>query len=119
MHATLLGGYSYEKPGGNSLTQHPEEKQMENLTALRQKLVFTMEAHNVGPDRVVNIDETTVRLLPTSSFGWSTKGEKSAQLQSGKAVVTATVAVPMAEETPALVASHFSRKDTFRDPRDR
>ena len=99
-----------QEAGGNSLTQHPVEKQMKNLTALRQKLVFTMEAHTVGPDRAVNIDETAVRLLPTSSFGWSTEGEKSAQLQSGTAVVTATVAVTMAEETPAWLQVFFEGK---------
>ena len=35
-----LREYSHKKPDENSLTQHPAEKQVENLTALRQKLVF-------------------------------------------------------------------------------
>ena len=105
-----FGGFSCKQPGGNSLTQHLEEKQTENLTALRQKLEFAMEAHNVGPDRVVNIEEMSVRLLPTSYFGWSTKGEKSAQLQSSEAVVTGTVAVPMAEETEGWLQVIFQGK---------
>ena len=84
---------------------------MENLTALRQKLVFTMEARNVGSDRVVNIDETAVRAFAAHIFLWVVdQREKFTQLQSGKAVVTATVAVPMAEETPAWLQVIFQGK---------
>ena len=105
-----MGGWSYNKPGGCSLTNHPVERQTANLRVMRCKLVYAMTEHNVSMDRVINLDETAVRLLPTASYGWSVKGQKPVQLQSGKSVTTGTVALAMDEQTPAWLQVIFQGK---------
>ena len=55
-----------------------------------------MEKHAVGADRVVNIDETSCRLLPVHQTGWGRLGKKQAQLQGNtKEATTFTVAFSM------------------------
>ena len=40
-----------------------------------------MDKHAVSADRVVNIDETSCRLLPVHQTGWGRRGVKQAQIQ--------------------------------------
>ena len=55
-----------------------------------------MEKHAVGADCVVNIDETSCRLLPVHQIGWCTRGTKKAQLQGNiKEATTFKVAFSM------------------------
>ena len=55
-----------------------------------------MNKHTVSADRVVNIDETSCRLLPVHQIGWGRRGVKQAQLQGNtKEATTFTVAISM------------------------
>ena len=60
---------------------HSHEQQHSNTQRLFIKLCWLMSTHAVSADRVVNIDETSCRLLPVHQFGWSRRGVKQAQLQ--------------------------------------
>ena len=55
-----------------------------------------MDTRAVGADRVVNIDETSCRLLPVHQTGWGRRGKKQAQLQGNtKEATTFTIAFSM------------------------
>ena len=55
-----------------------------------------MDKDAVSADRVVNIDETSCRLLPVQQIGWDRRGVKQAQLQgNAKEATTLTVAFSM------------------------
>ena len=55
-----------------------------------------LHKHAVGADRVVNIDETSSRLVPVHQTGWGRRGTKHAQLQGNtKEATTFTVAFSM------------------------
>ena len=58
---------------------------------LRYKLAFCMKLHDVGYDRVVNIDETCVCLLPQGNFGWAAQAG-AADLAHQVANITCTLA---------------------------
>ena len=53
---------------------------------LREKICWFMRQHNVPPDRVWNIDETALKMLGSSKRGWSSRGQKSEQIQNDKNV---------------------------------
>ena len=74
----------------------------------RHKLAWTMKQHDVSPARVINADETCVRLLPANSYGWSRVGGKASQLCSSKAAITGTLAVPWMPRLHCICSS-FSR----------
>ena len=60
------------------------------------KLCWLMDKHAVSADRVVNIDETSCRLLPVRQIGWGRRGVKQAQLQGNtKEATTFMVAFSM------------------------
>ena len=52
-----------------------------------------MDRLGVGYDRLVNIDETALLLLPLASRGWSRRGEKCKHVGVDKDCVTVTTAV--------------------------
>ena len=55
-----------------------------------------MDKHAVSTDRVVNINETSCRLLPVHRIGWRRRGVKQAQLQGNtREATTFTVALSM------------------------
>ena len=72
------------------------EQQHANTHRLFIKLCWLMEKHAVGTERVVNIDETSCRLLPVHQTGWGHRGKKKAQLQGNtKEATTFTIAFSM------------------------
>ena len=66
----------------------------------RLKIVFIRHREDITADRVVNIDQTSVRILPTSTRGWKPKGSgsNSRWAVDTKRVVTAVLAVFMERE---------------------
>ena len=75
---------------------HSPEQQPANAHRLFIKLCWLMDKHAVGADRVVNIDETSSRLLPVHQTGRGHRGTKQAQLQGNtKEATTFTVAFSM------------------------
>ena len=75
---------------------HSPEQQHVNTHRLFIKLCWLMEKHAVSADRVVNVDETSCRLLPMHQTGWGRLGVKQAQLQGNtKEATTFTVAFSM------------------------
>ena len=55
-----------------------------------------MDKHAVSAERVINIHETSFRLLPVKTIGWSRRGDKQAQLQSNtRELTTFTAAFSM------------------------
>ena len=75
---------------------HSPEQQRANTQRLFIKLCWLMDKHAVSADRVVNIDETSCRLLPVHQMGWGRRGVKQAQLQgNAKETTTFTIAFSM------------------------
>ena len=59
-----------------------------------------MEKHADSADRVVNIDETSRRLLPVRQIGWGRRGAKQAQFQGNtKEATTFTIVFTVARWT--------------------
>ena len=87
---------SFKKPARCLKELHSPEQQQANAHRLFVKLCWLTETHAVGADRVVNIDETSRRLLPVHKTGWGHRGKKQAQLQGNtKEATTFTVAFSM------------------------
>ena len=72
---------SYKKLAKCVKELHCTEQQHANKHRLFIKLCWLMGKHAVSEDRVVNIDETTCRLLLVHQSGWGRRGVKQAQLQ--------------------------------------
>ena len=71
---------------------HSPEQQHANTHRLFIKLCWLMCTHAASADRVVNIDETSCRLLPLHQIRWGRRGVKQAQTQSNtKEATTFTV----------------------------
>ena len=87
---------SRKKPAKCLKELHSPEQQHANTHRLFTKLCWLMDTHAVGADRVVNIDETSCRLLPVRQTGWGRRGKKRAQLQGNtKEATTFTIAFSM------------------------
>ena len=87
---------SYKKPAKCLKELHSPALQEANTHRLFIKLCWLMDKHAVSADRVVNIDETSCRLLPVHQTGWGRRGVKQAQLQGNtKEATTFTVAFSM------------------------
>ena len=83
---------SFKKPAKCLKELHSPAVQEANTHRLFVKLCWLMDTHAVGADRVVNIDETSCRLLPVHQTGWGHRGVKQAQLQGNtKETTTFTV----------------------------
>ena len=59
----------------------PEQQEANTRRAVRQAVLADQHKQAVTADRVVNIDETSCRLLPVHQIGWGRRGVKQAQLQ--------------------------------------
>ena len=80
---------------------HSPEQQHDNT---HLKLCWPMDKHAVSGNRVVDIDETSSRLLPVHLIGWGRRGVKQAQLHgNAKEATTFTVAFSM------VAGAHSSR----------
>ena len=63
-----------------------------NLLQLR--VIFQCDCHKISQDRIWNLDETAVRMVPSGERGWTKKGE-SAHVFASRAFVTVTLAPNM------------------------
>ena len=87
---------SHKKPAKCLKELHSPALQEANTHRLFIKLCWLMDTHAVGADRVVNIDETSCRLLPVHQIGWGRLDEKQSQLQGNtKEATTFTIAFSM------------------------
>ena len=87
---------SFKKPAKCLKELHSPALQEANTHRLFIKLCWLMDKHAVSADRVVNIDETSCRLLPVHQTGWGRRGVKQAQLQGNtREATTYTVAFSM------------------------
>ena len=94
-----------------TVQEHSDETKKFWQSNFRHKLAWTMNQHDVSPARVINADETCVRLLPANTYGGSTVGSKASQLRSSKAAITGTLAVPMDATTPLCLQLIFGGQD--------
>ena len=87
---------SFKKPAKCLKDLHSPAWQEANTQRLFIKLCWLMDKHAVSAYRVVNIDETSSRLLPVHHIGWGRRGVKQAQLQGNtKEATTFTIAFSM------------------------
>ena len=87
---------SFKKPAKCLKELHSPALQEANTHRLFIKLCWLMDKHAVSADRVVNIDETSCRLLPVHQIGWGRRGTKQAQIQGNtREATTFTVALSM------------------------
>lgn len=108
-------GLSYKRPGGPLAAHMGADERVDSQANLREKLSYTMKQHNIDPSRVYNLDETSLRLLPTHSYGWSVRGQKAIQYGDQKSAITATIAMPM-EPGPVFGQLIFQGKTTKVEP---
>ena len=88
-------GLSYKRAGGCLLKEPALAVKLDLQQNLQQKVLWTQHKFGIADARVINVDETSLRMIPVSATGWSVKGEKTKQVQAGKSNITATLAVPM------------------------
>ena len=87
---------SSKKPAKCLKELHSPALQEANKHRLFIKLCWLMDKHAVSADRVVNINETSCRLLPVHHIAWGRCGVKQAQLQGNtREATTFTVAFSM------------------------
>ena len=85
---------SDKKPAKCVKELHSPALQEANTHRLFIKLCWLVDKHAVSADRVVNIDETSCRILPVHQIGWGRRGVKQAQLHGNtKEATTFTVAL--------------------------
>ena len=87
--------WSFKKPAKCLKELHSPALQEANTHRLFIKLCWLVSTHAVSANRVVNVDETSCRLLPVHQIGWGRRGVKQAQLQ-GKTKEAATFTVTVA-----------------------
>ena len=97
LSAVTVKGLVHEWLDSEELKElHSPALQEANTHRLFIKLCWLMDKHAVSADRVVNIDETSCRLLPVHQIGWGRRGVKQAQIQgSTREATTFTVAFSM------------------------
>ena len=87
---------SFKKPAKCLKELHSPALQEADAHRLFIKLCWLMDKHAVSADRVVNIDETSCRLLPVRQTRWGRHGAKQAQLQgNANKATTFTIAFCM------------------------
>ena len=69
-------------------------------STLMTLLCWLMNNHAVSADRVVNIDETSGRLLPVQTVGWGRHGVKQAQVQGNTREATTFTVLQLQELHP-------------------
>ena len=75
---------------------HLAEEVLDAQENLRYKLWWTVNEHGVSDKRIVNLDQTSIRVMPLRSSGWATSGgDRVKFLQDAKRQVTLCVACPM------------------------
>eukprot|EP00971_Amphidinium_carterae_P078795 1558998-Amphidinium_carterae.3 len=62
---------------------------------LLEKMVWMIDHAGIGPDRIVNIDEIVLQMLPSAGRGWSSSAEKVKHIMKDKDFITRTLALPM------------------------
>ena len=92
---------SFKKPTNCVKELHSPALQEANTHRLFIKLCRLMDKHAVTPDRVVNIDETSCRLLLVHQIGWGRRSVKQAQLQ-GNIEEATTFTVAFSKDRGAL-----------------
>ena len=88
-------GLSYKCAGGCVLKEPAPGVKLDLQQNLQQKVLWTQHKFGIVDARVINVDETSLRMIPVSATGWSVKGEKTKQVQASKSNITATLAVLM------------------------
>jgi DDE superfamily endonuclease len=63
---------------------------------LQEKLVWTRHEHGVPWSRVVNLDQTSIRVLPTAGRGWGALGKDARWPGDARRQVTCALCCPMA-----------------------
>ena len=103
-HRFLLSmGLSYKSSTGQSTCMHTPQQKETNIRLLKLRLCWSRHEHSVPPNRVFNIDETALRLLPLPTRSWQRAGERPVVL-SHRAFTTCTLvcsadpAVPLAAQ---------------------
>jgi transposase len=87
----------YKKSSNPAQKVQPAEKVAAAIKLLRMKLVWLQHEYNVPWARVWNMDETAVRILPTSDHGWAQKNVKANFIGDAKSLVTVNVAAGAVE----------------------
>ena len=63
---------------------------------LKHKVCWLMDVYNVPPERVINIDESAVCVIPMKARGWAPNGYADvAFVEDSRRQVTVNFAVPM------------------------
>ena len=86
---------SCKKSSGAAQLAIPANAQRDLTQNLREKIAWLAHTWGIPPARILNLDETSLRLLPSSDSGWSERNEKAKQLVDGKRQVTCTLAMTM------------------------
>ena len=112
----LLHGVSLscKKPAKCVKELHNPGQQHANTHWLFIKLCWLMSTCGVSADRVVNIDETSCRLLLVHQMGWGDRGVKQAQLQGNSREATTFMVAFSMDRAGHVGADRARGQDTRR-----
>ena len=73
---------SYKRAGGCLLKEPAPDVKLDLQQNLQQKVLWTQHKFGIADARVINVDESSLRMIPVSATGWSVKGEKTKQVRN-------------------------------------
>ena len=98
-------GLSYKQPNHDKLVWHSLAEQADRKDNLMLKICWFQETLNIPPSHTVNIDETSLRLLPLRRVGWLRAGEQASAITGNeKEATTVTLAMTMSPEVFTFLA---------------
>ena len=106
-------GLSYKQPNHDKLVWHSLAEQADRKDNLMLKIRWFQETFNIPPSHTVNIDETSLRLLPLRRVGWLRAGEQARGITGNeKEATTVTLAMTMSPEVFTFLAQVIHKGKT-------
>ena len=106
-------GLSYKQPNHDKLVWHSLAEQADRKDNLMLKICWFQETLKIPPSHTVNIDETSLRLLPVRRVGWLRTGEQTRAITGNeKEATTVTLAMTMSPEVFTFLAQVIHKGKT-------
>ena len=104
---------SYKQPSHDKLVWHSLVEQTERKDSFMLKICWFQETFNIPSSHTVNIDETSLRLLPLRPEGWLRTGEQASAITGNeKEATTVTLAMTMSPEVFTFLAQVIHKGKT-------
>ena len=106
-------GLSHKQPNHDKLVWHSLAEQAEHKDNLMLKICWFQETFNIPPSHTINIDETSLQLLPLRRVGRPRAGEQASAVTGNKTEATkVTLAMAMSLEVSTFLAQVIHEGNT-------